>query len=166
LAILLSVPFQLHYAAPYAPAFAALLTATLRRLWLMKRFHLWIGPLLVVAASAALLAGVLAARPYLSPTPRLAQRRTVAQHLLQQSGHHVVIVRYGPHHSLGEEWVYNGPDIDAEPIVWARDLGERRNQELLGYYRHRHIWLLEADRDPPLLAPYLGDSCRECNRAK
>jgi hypothetical protein len=65
-----------------------------------------------------------------------------------------VFVRYGPHHALGEEWVYNQPDIDSAPIVWARDMGAAANEELRRYFPQRASWLLNPDEDPPLLTHY------------
>jgi len=69
-------------------------------------------------------------------------------------GQHLVIVRYGPSHQPDPEWVYNAADIDASKVVWARDMDERDNQELLQHFKNRHIWLLEPDQTPPKLSPY------------
>ncbi len=64
-----------------------------------------------------------------------------------------MIVRYEPNHDLDREWVYNAADIDAAKIVWARDMGDRDNQELLQYFRDRKVWHLNADQAPPRLEP-------------
>jgi hypothetical protein len=153
-ATLLSTPFQIHYAAPFAAVFTAISAETFRRLWALQRSRIWIGPCLAIAVPPVLLWTALSGQLAASPTPRLAQRPIVTQQLLKIPGRHLVIVRYGPHHVLGEEWVYNGPDIDAEPIVWTRDLGDRENEEILSYYRDRHVWLLEADSDPAAVTSY------------
>jgi Dolichyl-phosphate-mannose-protein mannosyltransferase len=39
-----------------------------------------------------------------------------------------------------QEYVYNGPNIDEDPIVFAHDLKER-NGELMAYYPERHVYL-------------------------
>jgi len=49
--------------------------------------------------------------------------------------------------------VYNGADIDGHKIVWARDMGPEKNQELLDYYRGRKFWMVEAD-GAAMLRPY------------
>lgn len=65
-----------------------------------------------------------------------------------------MIVHYSPRHIFQDEWVYNRADIDGSQIVWARDLGEEQNRELLNYYPERTAWLLEPDEQPPSLTPY------------
>jgi hypothetical protein len=52
------------------------------------------------------------------------------------------------------DYVYNAADIDGAPIVWARDMGPEKNQELLNYYRGRKVWLLEADLKADQLRTY------------
>jgi hypothetical protein len=99
IAMLLPVPFQLHYAAPFTAVFVALLTESLRRLWVLKRYGIWIGRYLVIAAPAVLLIPLLVAQTQAQPVPRLAQRTGVVQHLRSIPGRHLVIVKYGPHHA-------------------------------------------------------------------
>jgi len=38
--------------------------------------------------------------------------------------------------------VYNHPDIDAQDVVWARDLGPDANRSLVRYYSDRIVWML------------------------
>jgi len=68
-------------------------------------------------------------------------------------GKQLVFVRYGPQH-LFNEWVYNGAEIDAQRVVWARDLGAVENEALRRYYPDRTSWLFEADATPLKLVPY------------
>ncbi len=83
-------------------------------------------------------------------------RESIVQRLDALPGRHVVLVRYTPDFDLDREWVYNRSDIDASKIVWARDLGSEKNQELLSYYRGRQFWSVEGDDAPPRLEPYAG----------
>lgn len=86
-----------------------------------------------------------------------AHRRSVIHRLEGEGGRgvsHLVLVRYAPDHNVLEEWVYNRADIDGSEIVWARDMGDAANRELLDYYRARKVWLLEADAPDPEPSPY------------
>jgi hypothetical protein len=66
----------------------------------------------------------------------------------------LVIVRYSPQHSPHIEYVFNRANIDSSQIVWARDMGEAKNKELLDYYPDRRVWLLQPDAPPLSLIPY------------
>ena len=65
-----------------------------------------------------------------------------------------MIVRYSPEHSYHAEWVYNEADIDGAKVIWAREMDEEHNRLLLEYFKDRHIWLVEPDRDNTRLIPY------------
>ncbi len=80
------------------------------------------------------------------------RRIEVSTEIASIPGRLVVFVRYWPAHPFQDEWVYNGADIDAQRVVWARDLGDEENQKLLAYYRNRTAMLLEPDARPPQLS--------------
>jgi hypothetical protein len=83
------------------------------------------------------------------------ERRIFVQRELDQiPGKVLVFVRYYPQHVFQDEWVYNAADIDGARVVWARDLGGEKNQELLRYYPDRRALLLEPDFRPPRLSAY------------
>jgi hypothetical protein len=84
----------------------------------------------------------------------MAVRREVEQRLSDMGGRDVVLVRYAPDHSIHQEWVYNGAQIDSQEVVWARDRGPERNRSLLEYFDDRGAWLLSADDHPVCLEPY------------
>ena len=66
------------------------------------------------------------------------------------------MVRYRGQHSVHEEWVYNGADIDGAKVLWARDLGLEQNDKLFAYFRDRTVWLVEPgdSSDSISLQPY------------
>ena len=84
-------------------------------------------------------------------TPFFSNRRLTIQSLMRHGPRHLVIVRYAPGRSANAEWVYNSAEIDASSIVWARDMGDAQNSELIDYYPDRKVWLLEPDVVPPRL---------------
>jgi len=81
------------------------------------------------------------------------ERAAIVRELDALPGQNVVLVRYLPDFDLDREWVSNGADIDGSKIVWARDMGAEKNQELLDYYRGRKFWIIEADGSTKL-EPY------------
>lgn len=64
-------------------------------------------------------------------------RREVLETLDQVPGKLVLFVSYEDASMAFIDWVYNPADIDSARVVWARDLGDRKNQELLEYYGDR-----------------------------
>jgi len=83
-----------------------------------------------------------------------AHRLSAIRRLESAGGRHLAIVRYAPDHDPLDDWVFNHADIDGSAIVWARDMGEAGNRDLLDYYRDRQVWLLEPDGAAPTLVPY------------
>ena len=81
------------------------------------------------------------------------ERAAIVRELDALPGENVVLVRYAPDFDLDREWVFNGADIDGSKIVWARDMGAEKNQELLDYYRGRKFWIIQADGSAKL-EPY------------
>ena len=102
-------------------------------------------------------AAIHASRPTADEYPHrlfTAHRLSVIHRLESQGGRHLAIVRYAPDHDPLDDWVFNHADIDGSPIVWARDMGDARNRELVDYYKDRHVWLLEPDALDPAPVPY------------
>jgi hypothetical protein len=77
----------------------------------------------------------------------LAQRERVLAFLDRQPGRQLVLVRYGPHHGIENEWVYNEANIDQARIVWARAMPDCKDDELLHYYPDRRVWILDDDAE-------------------
>ncbi len=89
-------------------------------------------------------------------TGRVSPRMIAMGAAKKQAGRQLILVRYSADHiDRGDECVYNNADIDASQIVWARDMGEEKNRELLNYYHGtRKVWLFEPDTAPNRLLPY------------
>ena len=83
-----------------------------------------------------------------------SRRARVLRELAAKGGRHLVLVRYRLAHDSGDEWVYNSADIDASPVVWAREMDPGSNRKLLRYFQDRKVWLVQPDAEPPLLSPY------------
>lgn len=150
-----------HYAAPLCALFLLLVVEGMRRVralrWQSRRvgvllFHTWF--FLVVLSSASTVAGSLL-RPWDITVAATARSRALAE-LKELGGKHLVLVRYSPDHSFHHSVVYNGSDIDASDVVWARELDPESNRKLAAYYAGRDVWRFNPDEDPATLVPLSG----------
>lgn len=86
--------------------------------------------------------------------PLKSRRAEILTQLQQYPGKQLVLVRYGNVSLTRNQWVYNEADVDASRVVWAWDMGDARNRELLDYFRDRHVWHLDPDKEGAELSPY------------
>jgi hypothetical protein len=116
-------------------------------------------PLICVALVMVRVAAVVAHAPLEASWPRgdLA-RAGILQSLQNSPGEHLILVHYKPGHTPDREWVYNAADIDQSKVVWARDMSESDNRELLQYFRSRTVWRIDPDERPTRLEPVLPPS--------
>lgn len=150
-----------HYVAPATGLIYLVLLQCMRHLRLWRRHGRPIGLALVRAiptiacAMVLLRVGAVVAHAQLEPPwPRgNLDRLAITRQLEATPGRHLVIVRYGPHHDVDWEWVYNAADIDHARIVWARGMSAQEDQELLQYFSNRTVWHLDGDQSPPRLEP-------------
>ncbi len=162
-AVSCEVYFQRHYLAPVVAPFYVLLVQGLRHLRLLKINKIPLGLAFSHLILAIMLIGFLYGLIALPDIGRKniadlqvfpGPRQKVMTALLKLPGKHLVIVRYARGHDTGAEYVYNSADIDHSQVVWARDLGESKNRQVLAYYQDRKVWLFEPDVLPPLLSEF------------
>jgi hypothetical protein len=154
--------FNNHYVAPIVPVILAVIVQCMRHLrtW---RFEGQPTGLFLVRATVVMCVMMITAQVHvLAATPIAGteaaigpERAAIEAQLGSLPGGQLVLVRYLRNHDPQLEWVYNGADIDHAKVVWARDMGNDQNQELLRYYNDRRVWLLDADAIPPQVSPYL-----------
>jgi hypothetical protein len=140
----------LHYAAPFFAATFAAVTLALRNVhtWRIRgrRVGIFLTRALVLAVLA--LSAIDAAamiRDYGDDQQdyRETFRVPVIKMLDAMPGQHLVVVRYGADHDVGQEWVYNRADIDRAKIVWAREIPGVDMRPLLEYFTGHEVWLVE-----------------------
>jgi hypothetical protein len=159
--------FNPHYAAPFVALIFVFLVQGMRRLQLWKWNGRRVGRFAVrsILPISAVVAGVFACNPrawveqwpdygYYFFQPNETPRDRILAQLGKAGGRHLVIVHYGDRHNPYKEWVYNDANIDGSPVVWARAMDADNDRNLVSYFADRRVWLLEADRVPPVLAPY------------
>jgi len=165
----LPIYFNPQYAAPITAAVYALLLQAMRylRLWHWRGKSAGLAMVRAIPAICVLLFLVRSAAPQLHiPTPvewhhtwesehyQNLDRARVLTKLEGLPGDQLAIVRYNQYHESSNEWVYNRADIDKAKVVWARDMGDSQNAELIRYFPQRRVWLAEPDLAPPRLSPY------------
>jgi hypothetical protein len=158
---LLSATYTIaHYAAPAAGLMLLLLLQAMRRLrtfrWQGRRIGRPTARLVIVLVW--LMFALLSCRMIYSWDEEGFQyrRAEIVADLASSGEQDLVIVRYAEDHNFHHEWVYNEADIDAAPVVWARELDRESDGRLIEYFKDRKIWLLEPDRDHPQPVPYSG----------
>ena len=171
LGICLEVYFYPHYAAPLTGVILLIVLEAMRYVRLWRWRNKPTGFFLVRAVPSACFAmlflPVISAPRTFPPPPRLFEswccggpyfhaRVNLEKRLENMKGRHLVIVHYGREKMGGYEWVYNAPDIDRSKVVWARDMGQSQNRELIDYYKDRKVWLLEVGSTSSDLIPYPG----------
>jgi hypothetical protein len=163
-----------HYAAPFTAAFYAIGLQAVRHLRLWNPGDQPVGMTLtrLTVTLCILLAGLrLYAEPlhldlpvWPAPTSLAGwsgpgsrsgiARAQMEARLEQMPGRQLVIVRYAPDHNPIIEWVYNAAEIDKSSVIWAREMNETENLELINYYKDRTVWLVQPDTDPVQISVY------------
>jgi hypothetical protein len=151
-----------HYAAPATCLVFLFVVQSMRHLRLWKPDTYRVGralvravPIICVAMILFRLSAAMLHLPVEPGWPRGNLHRARVQDRLEHTpGVHVVIVAYGSQHAVDDEYVYNRADIDRAKVVWARDMGDAKNGELLHYFSNRQVWLLKPDEAPEIVQPY------------
>jgi hypothetical protein len=155
----LVIYFLAHYAAPMAAIIVAVILQGMRHLrvwhWEGKPSGLFLvrAMVLICVLMIPYEVGILSAPPKSRSWAAMgSERAAVSAQLNALPQRQLVLVRYQSDHDTLIEWTYNSADIDNSKVVWARDMGVAKNQELIQYYKGRRVWLLEPDETPPRLS--------------
>ena len=150
-----------HYLAPALGLFILLLVQCMRHLRRVRWHGRPLGqglaravPMVCLAMVVLRLSAVVAGAQIEPGRPANPQKNAIERELQNLPGKQLVIVHYGPSHIPHIDWVNNRADIDASKIVWARDMGDGQNQDLLLYFKDRRAWRIEADDPAVKLEPY------------
>lgn len=158
-----------HYSAPAVPLVLALVAISLRQLSLpvgdWKRARLAPFAVSAIVAAAILLPAlraIAAGRPgpdervptmnreYVDPIK--ARLAAVAQ-LEREPGRKLVFVSQASN-SNHYEWVYNPADLDAASVLFAHDLGDEKNRQLIRLTPDREPWMARVRDSEVTLARY------------
>jgi hypothetical protein len=145
-----------HYAAPVTGLVFLLVVEGIRHLqFRLAGRRRWgrLVPAAFLLASLALAVPPVVALARSRIRPWSDARARIQETLAASGGRHLVIVHYAKDHWILNEWVYNEADIDASPVVWAREMGPVKDAALRAYFKDRTAWVLAADELPPRLQP-------------
>ena len=164
---LIEIFFFAHYLAAFTAAFYAIGLQAMRhlRLWTPGDQPVGVTMVRLTVTLCVFLAGVrLFAEPLHLELPvwpvtwafdgHIQTRTQVEAGLENMPGKQLVVVRYAPSHNPMDEWVYNAADIDNSKVVWAREMDEAENLELMNYYKDRTVWLVQPDSKPAQVSLY------------
>jgi hypothetical protein len=153
-----------HYFSPATGALYILLTQGLRHMYARRGILKDAALAIPILACAMIVIRVMAAATHTQIEPAWPRgnldRAALLDQLRAMPGEQLVIVRYGPDHDVNREWVWNRASIDSAKVIWARDMGDAQNQELLEYFKSRRVWRLDADDPSPKLQPYTAAPAR------
>jgi hypothetical protein len=153
-----------HYAAPMTCVLLAIVLLAMRRIRRLKfgdraaglflSRAIPLACLLMLALRAGAVSLHMDTGPVWPPTwynsdSKKIPRSEIEGKLETLPGQHLVIVGFKPGFGEPHEWVYNAADIDASKIVWAWDMGEAKNQELLDYFHGRKVWRVALNPGSP-----------------
>lgn len=179
-ALLVEVWFYPHYASPAMAVIIALILQGMRVLrgwcWKGKPSGLFLVRAIPIACllmglvpcGAAALRWNLEYWPlqWYGGTPDLVRPPSLTARLARSHMKALIFVRNNPTHDVADEWVYNEPNLDQAPIVWAREIDTSQDAALIRRFPHRSVWLIEPDKHPWQLQPYplFSESQRSTSR--
>lgn len=146
-----------HYIAPGLALFMVINLQCLRHLRIWNRDRKWgllATRVILIVAFLELVPTWVAWQTRPMPNPRADVMERLADDPIDR---HLVVCTYGPDYPVYSDWVYNAANIDASPVVWARDLSESKNAKLFEYFADRKIWRCHLENDETMtLQPIHG----------
>ncbi len=135
---------DIAHVAAALPLFFLLVAIALQRVALLRLWKLPAGVLLAAYAVMIAVADHTEAlqneRVWAEGSP-LAAREGVVSRVTGLSPRALVLTAYRSNTPSEHEWVYNGADPDAAPILWLREGSPEENAELVALLSDREIWL-------------------------
>lgn len=156
-AILLEGAASPHYLAPATAVILAILVECVRHLRAARAFDIAWLPATMVLVLALRLGAQATGLPYTQALNFQSwccrvegnlNKSRIASELEKMPGKHLVFVRAKTDPNNLFQWIYNGADIDAARIVWARDLGDERDAQLAAYFHDRDVWMVDPNVEP------------------
>jgi hypothetical protein len=104
---------------------------------------------MLIASTLASAYSILTTPPLFGPARIRAELQGALERL---PGKHLVFVN----DSAGKwpiQWVYNGANLEAQRVVWARPMGEPNAQRMMTHFHDRQVWFVTPGMRPRLYRP-------------
>ena len=162
-AVLLEGASSPHYLAPATAVIVAILIECIRHLRATRTLDIGWLPAAMALVLVLRIGAQAAGLPYTQAINFQSwccrvegnlNKSRIAAELSKIPGKHLVLVqtKTDPYNLF--QWIYNDADIDASPIVWARDLGRERDAQLSGYFHDRDVWIVDPNAEPATCRKY------------
>jgi hypothetical protein len=156
---------QAQYAAPVLGLAIGVVIYGLRLTWTWQPRGIPLGPMLVRSAVLSVFVLALSAlvlrlinpfglKPDMDRFPENLERTRLESQLERTPGQHLVLVHVRRSDRGSIFWIYNEPDLNHAKIIWAHDMGDTENQELIRLYPNRRVWMVDKDNAINRLVPY------------
>ena len=80
----------------------------------------------------------------------ISKKNKIIKKLRKTKQKDLVFVTHNPNSSPGIQWVMNSNDIFSQEVIWARDLGVKKNKELIKSLPKVKIWKIINPLEPLL----------------
>lgn len=146
LPVILVPPITTGMTAPLAPVAIILIVWSARRVWTQRTINkLDCGRLTWIFAASFFVVTWYRGFGFTIPaevTQHRAHQTSVLKHLHESAGPDLVVVKYAIEAEPHVEYVYNGGDVDAQDIVWARWHETADMTPLFEHFKNRTCWML------------------------
>lgn len=82
------------------------------------------------------------------------ERQQITASLLAHPGRQLALVRPSNERNVLDQWIYNAADLDTAPVLWAYDMGDAANTDLMRSYPGRTAWIVDLSTTPATVTPY------------
>jgi hypothetical protein len=149
-----------HYLAAWTAPLLIIVMQGARHLHVFARRQKWRPTWLGLAIALVLLTAFPVLRvyydfhlsvPYWTTQPWAIDRHNLEVKLMEYAAatgrRQLVAVVYPPVHNFHHDWVFNSADPAAQPVLWARSLGEDRDRKLFDAFPQYDHWAVLTDAD-------------------
>lgn len=162
-------PPEPHYPAPLVGVFLIMTIYGFRLAWTWQPKGWLVGPMFVrsVAIILVLWSFVPLVQKALDPfdiaqnsvehetwVPSSLERARIQAQMEQTPGRHIVFMHFHHWETGAVFWIFNDPDPQTSKVIWAYDMGDEANHQLMQLYPGRSSWFVDKGIQNITAVPY------------